>query len=82
MEFMGATTGTISPQLQSLGVIPLVLGSSIRPLLTFGTSKMNYNPSFCFLGHIYSMIPLILPAPTVLPPSLIAKRKPFSKATG
>ena len=82
MESMGATTRTIFPTLQSLGVIPSVLSSGICPLLTLSTSKMNNNPGFSFFGHVYSMIRLKLPAPTVLPPSLIAKRKPFSRATG
>ena len=48
---MGTTTWTILPKLQSLGIILLILGSGVRPLLTLGTGKINNNPSFSFLGH-------------------------------
>lgn len=82
MESMGATSRTIFTKLKSLGVIPFVLSSGICPLLTLGTRKMNNNSGFSFSGHVYSKIRVKLPAPTVLPPSLIAKRKPFSRATG
>src|SRR6202795_5191697 len=33
-------------------------------------------------GSFYSMISVTAPAPTVWPPSRIANRKPFSRATG
>ena len=82
MEPMSATSGAVFAELQPLWVILSVLSSSICPLLTLGTSKMNNDSSFSFSGHIYSMMRLMVPAPTVLPPSRIAKRKPFSRATG
>ena len=38
--------------------------------------------SVCRLPAAYSMISVTVPAPTVRPPSRIAKRAPFSRATG
>ena len=81
VESMSATTRAIFLNFQSLGVTPSVLGSSIRSLLALGAGEMNYNSRFSFFGHIYSMMRLKVPAPTVLPPSRMAKRSPFSKAT-
>ena len=82
MEVISAATGTKLSKLQTLSVIPSVLGGSIIPLSTFGAGKINYSSSVTFLGHLYSIIRLKAPAPTVLPPSRIAKRKPVSRATG
>jgi len=65
-----------------LGVIPLVLSGSICPLAALGAGKMDNNSGFRLPRHVYSMMRLKVPAPTVLPPSRIAKRKPFSRATG
>ena len=41
-------------------------------------------PSFgiCGIPNSYAIISLIVPAPTVRPPSRIANRRPFSIATG
>ena len=54
--------------------------------------RFQTNTNFVALSHLvipqpslnphYSMISVTAPAPTVWPPSRIAKRKPFSKATG
>src|SRR5438094_3065891 len=47
---------------------------------------LQSNANFVALSHLvfqtYSMISVTAPAPTVWPPSRIAKRKPFSRATG
>lgn len=82
MELVSAATRTKLLQLQTLRVVLLVLGGSIGSLLALGASKMNDVPSVTFLSHGYSIMRVKVPAPTVLPPSLIAKRKPVSKATG
>src|SRR5258708_655786 len=44
--------------------------------------RLQTNTNFVALSHIYSTISVTAPAPTVWPPSRIAKRKPFSSATG
>jgi len=82
VEGMSATTGAILPKFQPLGVVPLVLTGRICPLPTLGAGKMDNIPGFSLSRHLYSMMRLTVPAPTVLPPSRIAKRKPFSRATG
>jgi len=61
-------------------------------LYSFSYHECWYNSSFCTQSRQvlpfrafqtpYSNISVITPAPTVLPPSLIAKRVSFSKATG
>src|SRR5207248_8539141 len=48
--------------------------------------SLQSNANFVALSHLifqaYSRISVTAPAPTVWPPSRIAKRKPFSRATG
>src|SRR5205814_7884349 len=48
--------------------------------------RLQTNTDFVALSHLvfqaYSTISVTAPAPTVCPPSRIANRKPFSKATG
>src|ERR1700735_1858390 len=44
--------------------------------------RLQTNPNFFSVGHVYSMISATAPAPTVWPPSRIANRNPFSSATG
>ncbi len=59
-------------------------------LCSFSYPSCWYNSFFCtpnrqalpFHASVYSNISVITPAPTVLPPSLMAKRVSFSKATG
>ena len=82
MKVVDAAARTIFPELQSLGIALSVLSSCICPLLALGAGKMNDDSGFTFFGHRYSMMRLKVPAPTVLPPSRIAKRKPVSRATG
>jgi hypothetical protein len=82
MHAMGATARAILVQLKALRIVFPVFGGGIVTFLALGAGKVNNTPGISFLGHIYSMMRLILPAPTVLPPSRMAKRKPFSRATG
>ena len=82
MELVSTAPGAIFSKLQSLGVVSSVLGGGIRLLPTLGAGEVNNNSGFTFSGHIYSIMPVKAPAPTVLPPSLIAKRNSFSRATG
>ena len=77
------TTRTIFGQLHPLVVILPVLGRRVRSLLAFIAGESNDDPGIAFLSHIiYSRILVTVPAPTVLPPSRMAKRRPVSSATG
>jgi hypothetical protein len=77
------TTRAILIQLHPLRVILPVLGGGISPLLALRAGEGNDYPGITFLSHIYySRILVTEPAPTVLPPSRMAKRRPFSIATG
>ena len=49
---------------------------------TASITLIDYNPDITFLSHTYSIMREKVPAPTVLPPSRMAKRKPGSRATG
>jgi hypothetical protein len=51
MKLVSATTGTVFPELQSLGVISLVLGCCICPLLTLSTGEVNDSPGFGLSCH-------------------------------
>jgi hypothetical protein len=51
MKLVSTTTGTVFPKLHSLGVIPLVLGSCICPLLTFSAGEVDDNPGFGLSCH-------------------------------
>ena len=82
MKVVSAATRAELVKLQALSVILFVLGRRIGPLPALSAGKMNDSSGFTFLGHLYSIMRLKVPAPTVLPPSRIAKRKPFSSATG
>src|SRR5665811_1714719 len=62
---------------------PTTLGAPFKP--SFGLSGFRVpHPAFFWRGGIptYAIISLMVPAPTVRPPSRIANRKPFSIATG
>src|SRR3972149_364799 len=83
-------------EFQSLRGVLLVLRGSIRPLLALGASELDYDPWLTLLCHLtcfffhgprrprsfYSITLVMTPAPTVLPPSRMAKRMPCSRATG
>src|ERR1700675_3899825 len=76
----------------AFGVLLLVLGR--RVVAVFAIAALQRNdfshdlipslapPSRCEGKKRYSIISTTAPAPTVWPPSRIAKRKPFSSATG
>ena len=82
VKCMASTARTVTTQLDAAGVVSLVLLRRIRALLALSAGEINNNPRFSFSSHVYSIMRLKVPAPTVLPPSRIAKRKPFSRATG
>ena len=51
----------------------------------FALQQLSTKTNCCLLAAnccLYAMISVIVPAPTVRPPSRIAKRRPFSMATG
>jgi len=80
------------PGLHAFGVLLLVLGR--RVVAVFAISALQRDdlshdlisfscPALEMRGeNRYSIISVTAPAPTVWPPSRIAKRKPFSSATG
>src|SRR6187399_2753129 len=72
-----AAEAAVLAQLQPLAGLLLVLGRAVVPALTLGARQGNDVSHGC-----YSTISLIVPAPTVRPPSRIANRAPFSSATG
>ena len=68
---------------EPVGRPPLVLGCGIIAAFAGAAGKRNNIPhglTICLLG--YSIISLTTPAPTVRPPSRMAKRSSFSMATG
>jgi hypothetical protein len=83
-------------RLQPLRMLLLILRGGVIAILAVTTLQRNNFPHFSnpFLksagrlsrpaseNYLYSTISVTAPAPTVWPPSRIAKRKPFSKATG
>ena len=83
-------------ELKTSGRGLLVLGRRVVPLFAVAALKCDYfshditlfarleisNLKFQIANSSYWMISLIVPAPTVLPPSRIANRSPFSIATG
>jgi len=82
MQSMHAATGAVFVELQALRIVLPVFGGGIVTLLALGAGKVDYTSGISFLGHDYSMMLAMAPAPTVLPPSRIANRRPFSRATG
>ena len=82
MECMSMAPGTILFQLQPLGVIFLILLGGIGYLLALLAGQIDNLAHFAFFSHVYLPTLLNTPAPTVLPPSLMAKRNPCSIATG
>src|SRR5687767_12085525 len=62
-------------QLEALGRLLPVLRRAVIPALAVDARQSND------VAH-YAMISVIVPAPTVRPPSRMAKREPFSIATG
>ena len=79
-----STPGAELVELQTIRVVTPVLGSCVGTLSAIGTAQRNYYPSSGFsLGHDdYSTMLVTTPDPTVLPPSRMAKRSPFSRTMG
>src|SRR5882762_9157614 len=69
---------------QPLGVLLLVFRRCVVAVLAIAALQRNDFAHRLILSRSarYSMISVTAPAPTVCPPSRIANRKPFSKATG
>src|SRR5579863_3420715 len=81
--------------LQAVRMLLLVFCGGVIPILAITTLQRNDFPHSLILfpnpngsklqsysTQSYSTISVTAPAPTVWPPSRIAKRKPFSSATG
>jgi len=68
---------TVLLKLQAVRVVPFVFGSGVVSSLTLTTSQGHCHPH-----NLYSRTLVTLPAPTVRPPSRIAKRTPSSRAMG
>ena len=79
-----STPGTELVELYTFRVVAPVLGSCIGALSAIRTTQRNDYPSPCFsFSHNnYSTMLVTTPEPTVLPPSLMAKRSPFSRTMG
>src|SRR6266436_462134 len=71
-------------RLQPLGVLLLVFRRCVVAVFAIPALQRNDFAHRLILSRSarYSMISVTAPAPTVWPPSRIANRKPFSKATG
>src|SRR6266700_2066033 len=70
-------------QLELLGVGAFVLGRGVIALPTVGALEGDDDACRCHgESSFYSVILVTTPAPTVLPPSRIAKRSPSSHAIG
>src|SRR5204863_5219709 len=70
--------------LETLGRLFLVLRRAVVATLARGAGHRD-DVSHCrpsWLGPRYSRMSVMVPEPTVRPPSRIAKRDPFSMATG
>lgn len=84
MKPAASTPGTELVELQAVRVVTPILGGCVGTLSAFGTTQRNDYPSSCFsLGHDdYSITLVTTPDPTVLPPSRMANRSPFSRTMG
>src|SRR5207244_4066482 len=71
----------ILAELQSLRALPPVFRRAVVAPLALGARERD-DVSHRQILRAYSIISVIVPAPTVRPPSRIAKRLPFSIATG
>ena len=83
MNCMLIAETTILFEFHPLGMQSLIFCRSIISLLTFCTFKRDYIAHFTaplFNNSSYSIISVTTPAPTVRPPSRIAKRSSFSIA--
>jgi len=82
---MAAAARAVLLQLEPVLIVPPVLISGIVSFLALGAGKGDHDAD-SLLCHgstpAYSRILVMTPAPTVRPPSRMAKREPTSKATG
>src|SRR3990170_3170097 len=89
MQLMLAAARAVLFQLDPRGGVPAVLLGDVIAILALGAGQCHLQ-AHIFLRHvtstslvwIYSYTLVMTPAPTVKPPSRIAKRLPASKATG
>src|SRR6266705_2090504 len=77
-----AAKPTILATLQPLRIVLLVLHRGIIAPLAVGTGQCNDLPHERPLPDPYARMAVTMPEPTVLPPSRIAKRSPWSIAIG
>jgi len=73
------TPPTVLFHLETVGRLPLVLRRVVVPALTVGAGE---DDDVSHVAGLYSTISVMVPEPTVRPPSRIANRSPFSSATG
>src|SRR5262249_57774419 len=81
MQRVFGTPRTEFRQLELVRCRPLVFGVRVVPLLAVLTLERD-DDSIALRHGIYSRILVTTPAPTVRPPSRIAKRRPSSHAIG
>lgn len=80
---MSAAEPAVLPEAEFLRSRPLVFRRRIVATFTFGTGQSNEGSHDDSPSDVdYSMISVITPAPTVRPPSRMANRSSFSRATG
>src|SRR5207245_10725206 len=77
-----ASKPTILATLQPLRIVLLVLHRGIIAPLAVGTGQCNDLSHAQPLEDPYARMAVTMPEPTVLPPSRIAKRSPWSIAIG
>jgi hypothetical protein len=90
MRRVPTAPSTVFLHLKTIGHRPLVLRRVVVTSLALGAGENNdvahnWKPFISVLYRYrvaYSTISVIVPEPTVRPPSRIANRRPFSKATG
>ena len=73
------TPPTVLLHLETVGHLPLVFCRTVIPALTVGAGE---DDDVSHVSRRYSTISVMVPEPTVRPPSRIANRSPFSSATG
>src|SRR5687768_1119444 len=78
---MFATEAAVLAELQPLGGLLPVLGRAVVAPFALGARQRDDFPHVVSFER-YSMISVTVPEPTVRPPSRMAKRPPFSSATG
>src|SRR5687767_7022596 len=72
---------TVLPELDALPIVHLVLAAGVVAPFAVAAGESD-DGSLVGFRHLYSRIFVTRPAPTVLPPSRMAKRRPSSMAMG